>query len=200
LQYPLVELTTATMFLAVFSINFSDEFSTTEALAEWLSLLNLLIFVATTVVLGVIDIRHMRLPSRFILIGLISALALGLAVSGISGDWDSYIGALMGAAIFFVPLWSLSVFYPKGMGRGDANLAALLGFQLGLLGLQFLFVGIFLGFAIGAVWGIGLMVIAKATRKSVMPLGQALILGSWVSLVFGGEIWTAYLGLSGIFP
>ena len=71
-------------------------------------------------------------------------------------------------------LWFL---YPSGMGLGDVKLAGVLGMYLGYLGWGTLAVGAFFGFALGAVIGITLMALGRATRKSKIPFGPFMLAG-----------------------
>jgi leader peptidase (prepilin peptidase)/N-methyltransferase len=64
---------------------------------------------------------------------------------------------------------------------GDVKLGAITGLYLGWLGWSWLFWGTFIGFAMGAVWAVALIMIKKAQRSTPIAFGPFLILGVVVS-------------------
>jgi leader peptidase (prepilin peptidase)/N-methyltransferase len=48
-------------------------------------------------------------------------------------------------------------------------------------------VGLFFGFVSGAVVGLVMMVAGKASRKTAVPFGPFLVLGSMVAIVWGQD-------------
>lgn len=198
-QYPLVELGMGLLFLLTATLLLGERPQDIQPVAQTLTIASVVIFLTLTSALALIDFETLRLPLLLILwtAGLI--LAIFLTASLLSQSFGRLASAVLGSMVYFLFLFLIHILKPDGMGRGDANLAAVLGLQLGWFGLEYLLVGVFLGFAVGTFWGVGLMVLKRANRKSKMPLGPSLILGSWLSLFFGGEIWSAYLSLSGIF-
>jgi leader peptidase (prepilin peptidase)/N-methyltransferase len=70
---------------------------------------------------------------------------------------------------------------------GDVKLAAVLGLYLGFLGWGNLLVGAFAAFVFGGVFGVVLMLIRRAGRKTAIPFGPWMILGAWLG-VFAGEL------------
>jgi leader peptidase (prepilin peptidase)/N-methyltransferase len=79
------------------------------------------------------------------------------------------------------------------MGFGDVKLAGVLGLALGWLGWGELVVGGFLGFFLGALIGGGLMLARKAGRKSKIPFGPFMLLGTLLAILWGGQVWDVYL-------
>jgi leader peptidase (prepilin peptidase)/N-methyltransferase len=72
------------------------------------------------------------------------------------------------------------------MGDGDVRLSPLLGAYLGWLNPGLALVGLFFGFVSGAVVGVVLLVSGRAGRKSSVPFGPFLALGT-VAAVFIGQ-------------
>ncbi|GIW69677.1 MAG: type 4 prepilin-like proteins leader peptide-processing enzyme [Patescibacteria group bacterium] len=101
----------------------------------------------------------------------------------------NFISALAIALFFFFIVW---ITKGKGMGGGDIRLALLVGL---VNGFPYNFLAIFLGFFIGAVVSIGLVIGKKKTLKSVVPFGPFLILGSLLCFVWGSQILNWYLNL-----
>jgi leader peptidase (prepilin peptidase)/N-methyltransferase len=97
--------------------------------------------------------------------------------------------AALGASAF---LFAALIAYPKGMGMGDVKLALLLGAALGQ--------NVAVGMAIGMLTALaaGIVVIARGglgARKTAIPFGPFLALGSVVAVFAGASILDAYLGL-----
>ena len=95
-------------------------------------------------------------------------------------------------AFYFV----LRLVRPGGMGGGDVKLAGVIGIYLGWLGWGALAVGAFAAFLFGGVFGIALMLVRRAGRKTAIPFGPWMILGAWTG-VFAGEAVGA--GMSNLF-
>ena len=69
----------------------------------------------------------------------------------------------------------------SGMGLGDAKLCAVLGLWLGYFGADEAAMGIILGFFIGGVIAIALMISRLAGRKTLIAFGPYLAIGGWLS-------------------
>ena len=67
------------------------------------------------------------------------------------------------------------------MGLGDAKLCAVLGLWLGYFGAVEAAMGIILGFFIGGVIAIVLMISRLAGRKTLIAFGPYLAIGGWLS-------------------
>lgn len=61
------------------------------------------------------------------------------------------------------------------------KLGVVTGLYLGWLGWSWLFWGTFIGFSLGAIWAVGLVLLKKAHRSSAVAFGPFLILGVVVS-------------------
>jgi leader peptidase (prepilin peptidase)/N-methyltransferase len=80
------------------------------------------------------------------------------------------------------------------MGFGDVKLAALLGLYLGWITLGHVPLGLFVGFALGAVIGIGLMLTRRKSRRDPIPFGPFLAAGAIIAILAGNPILDWYLG------
>lgn len=182
-RYPLVELLTAGVFLVMLA-----QFGFTWQLPAYLYL------VAIGVALAFIDIDAHRLPDAITLPSY-PVLALLLLLPTIaSGDWGDYVRALLAAAALFAFYFALVLVYPAGMGFGDVKLAGLLGLMLGYQGWGQVVVGGFLGFAIGSVVGVTVMLATRSGRKTKIPFGPSMLVGALLALIFGGSLWSSYVG------
>ena len=80
------------------------------------------------------------------------------------------------------------------MGFGDVRLAFVLGLFLGWLSLRHVLTGVFLGFLLGAVIGVGLVVLRLRSRKDAVPFGPFLAGGTVLAVLFGDQIIRAWFG------
>ncbi|MEO3976019.1 A24 family peptidase [Streptomyces sp. CAU 1734] len=148
-------------------------------LAVWLLL------TPVAVLLAVIDLRVHRLPDRLTL-PLAGAAALLLGAAALlpdpAGSWPAaLLGGLALGAVYFL----LFVIHPNGMGFGDVKLALSLGTVLGWYGWGVLFTGAFAGFLLGSLYGGGLMILGRATRKSAIPFGPFMVSGAFTGVLLG---------------
>jgi prepilin signal peptidase PulO-like enzyme (type II secretory pathway) len=143
------------------------------------------------------------------IIKIISAIAIASAlvwiffsdlVYGIISDWAVVLGS-MGAIVWQIsrmsPIWLIlaaaiaaAVFFwllaaitrGRGMGTGDITLSFFLGL---LLGWPLILVGVWLAFVIGAIYGVGLIVLRKKKFGQTIPFGPFLIVGAIISSGLG---------------
>ncbi|MFJ5891666.1 prepilin peptidase [Streptomyces californicus] len=148
-------------------------------LIAWLAL------TPVAVLLAVVDRRVHRLPDPLTLpLAAAAVLLLGGAalLPGAAGSWTSgLLGGLALGGFYFL----LFLINPNGMGFGDVKLALALGVALGWYGWAVLFVGGFAGFLFGAAYGLGLVLLRGAGRKTGIPFGPFMITGALAGLLLG---------------
>ncbi|MFE0099497.1 prepilin peptidase [Streptomyces sp. NPDC059009] len=148
-------------------------------LAVWLLLAPL------GVLLAVVDFTVQRLPDVLTLPLAAAALALLGAAALLpehGGSWThSAFGALALGGGYFV----LFLINPNGMGFGDVKLALGLGAVLGWYGWGVLLLGTFAGFVLAALYGMWLVVVRKAGRKTAIAFGPFLVGGAFAGLLLG---------------
>jgi leader peptidase (prepilin peptidase)/N-methyltransferase len=148
-------------------------------LAAWL------VLAPFAVLLALVDLRVRRLPDRLTL-PLAAAAAALLGVAGLSpgagGQWNT---ALLGGLALGGAYFALFLIHPGGMGFGDVKLALALGVVLGWYGWAVLFAGAFAGFLLGSLYGLGLVALRRASRKSTIPFGPFMIVGALAGVVLG---------------
>ncbi|MBT2506129.1 prepilin peptidase [Streptomyces sp. ISL-98] len=138
------------------------------------------------VLLAVVDRRVHRLPDVLTLpLAAATAALLGLAalLPGHGGSWPT---ALLGGLALGGGYFVLFLINPNGMGFGDVKLALALGAALGWYGWTAFFAGAFAGFLLGATYGVALMVMRRAGRKTAIPFGPFMIAGTLAGLLLGG--------------
>lgn len=186
-RYPLVELGTGALF-AILALRFGLDW----ALPAYLYL------AAVGVALALIDIDVQRLPNALTYPSYPVAVALlGLAAL-LGSDSGDFVRALLGGAVALSFYFALAFAYPAGMGFGDVKLSGVLGLYLGWLGWAVLAAGLFLGFLFGGVFGAALMAASRGGRKTKVPFGPFMLLGTFVAVLVGPELIAAYRSLTGI--
>ena len=189
-RYPLVEAGTAVAFVLVtsrFGPAAIDAQTTPDAVAAAIELVAFLALTAVSIALALIDLDTKRLPNVIVVPALLSGVVLLGAAALVRGDLTALAGAALGGAGLFALYLVLALVSRGGMGMGDVKLAAVLGLYLGFLGWGNLLVGAFAAFVFGGVFGLLLLLVRRAGRKSAIPFGPWMILGAWLG-VFAGEV------------
>jgi leader peptidase (prepilin peptidase)/N-methyltransferase len=161
---------------------------TSAVLPAWL------LMAISGAVLGYIDARTRFLPSAII---WPSYAVVGVALIGASsgsGDWGALRRAAIAGVIGFVVFYVLWFVFPSGVGFGDVRLSGLLGLALGWLGWGEFISGLYGGFFIGAIVGIGLIVARVMKRKQMVPFGPFMLIGALGGVLLGGPLEQLYIG------
>lgn len=183
-QYPLVEIATGLLFV----LNFMGEVGP-------------LFIVPFLVIIFVYDLKHYIIPDKVVYPAIGVALVYGFwksdflaltpdvfsSTSGVFGKSDFLISAF-GAAAFFLAIVLIS--RGKWMGVGDIKLVFLMGL---VLGWPNILVALFLAFLIGAIMGLGLIILGKKNLRSEVPFGPFLVFGTFTALFWGKEIINWYV-------
>lgn len=184
MRYPLIEASTAILFLAV-AIHFGPTLQTLAALG----------LTATLIALAVIDIDHQLLPDDLTFLLLWSGLFVSL-FNVFTDPVSSIIGALAG----YLSLWIVYHLFrlltgKEGMGYGDFKLLAALGAWLGW---QMLPLTILLSSLVGAVIGLIMIALKRHKTSQPMPFGPFIALAGWIAMIWGDKIVDTYLRSSGL--
>jgi leader peptidase (prepilin peptidase)/N-methyltransferase len=148
--------------------------------------------------LALIDLDCKRLPNALTLPSYpspssSSALRRSPAAPAAASAEHCSAGLAMYAVYF-----ALCFAYPAGMGFGDVKLAGVLGLYVGWLGWGEWAVALFLGFLLGAVFGIALMAVRRGGRKTAVPFGPFMLLGTLIAVLWGGRLADLYLATTGL--
>lgn len=150
---------------------------------------------AVCVALAVIDARTSRLPDPLTLPSYAVGIAALAPAAAVTDGGLARLGlALAGMAALYLLYAALFLVNPAGLGWGDVKLAGVLGLHLGWLGVRAWITGAFLGFLLGALFGIGLLAARRATRKTTIPFGPFMIAGALVAILVEGQLAMAYTG------
>lgn len=176
-RYPLVEVGTAVLYMAVAAVLWED----------WREMVLGLVLVTFLIPITAIDLDVRRIPNALTLPAALLAVAIALLTE--PGLVPEQLGAGAAATVFFL---LPALIARQGMGMGDVKLAGVLGLYLGWP------VGLAIMIALFAGTIIGIAVILKvgvaAGRKTAVPFGPFLALGAVVTVLSGATIIDAYLG------
>ena len=183
-RYPLVELTTAILFVI-----------TIWHFGPTMQGLTALFLTAFLIALAGIDADHQLLPDNFTL----PLLWTGILLNFWSVHTD-LASSVMGAVAGYLALWSVYHLFrlltgKEGMGYGDFKLLAALGAWMGW---QMLPLIILLSSVVGALFGLILMGTGKMKRDNPMPFGPFIAAAGWIALIWGEQIIDHYIR-SGVF-
>jgi leader peptidase (prepilin peptidase) / N-methyltransferase len=143
------------------------------------------VLMAGLVALSWIDLKTKRLPREIIYVTALIGVPLLCVAALVEHEPKRIWMMLFGAAISLTVMAFIYWISRGGMGDGDVRLSPLLGAFLGFLNPGLALVGLFFGFLVGAVVGVSLMVAKKAGRRTEVPFGPFLALGTVLAIFWG---------------
>ncbi len=179
IQYPLVELSAGILFLFIYLISRGPS----SVIFNWM-------VSSFLIIIFIYDFKHYIISDSVIYPAIAIALIFNfqfLIFNEFSIFKFSILSAISAAAFF---LLIVLVSRGKWMGVGDIKLAFLMGL---VLGWPNILVALFSAFFIGAIIGIGLITAGKKHLKSEVPFGPFLVTGTFLAMLWGGEIVNWYL-------
>ncbi|SEE40033.1 leader peptidase (prepilin peptidase) / N-methyltransferase [Streptomyces sp. 3213] len=148
-------------------------------LAVWL------LAAPVAVLLALVDYRVHRLPDVLTLPLAAATLALLGVAALLPADAGSWLTALLGGLALGAGYLVLYLINPAGMGFGDVKLALALGTALGWYGWPVFVTGAFAGVLYGALYGLGMVALRRAGRRTAIPLGPFMLGGAFTGVVLG---------------
>jgi leader peptidase (prepilin peptidase)/N-methyltransferase len=205
-MYPLVEIVTASLFLAVYW-----KFGMTLASPIYMA------FAAAMVLVTFVDLTDWTIPNEITFPGIPAGVVCAVVAmiypeSGLiyNDPLMSFVGLLVGGgSLYLMDLISLLLLKKRGMGFGDVKLMAMFGAFFGPLGvLVIIIIASFFGSAIGVT-----MILINRGKPAAppesaqadddddamtpgghyLPFGPYLVLGALTYLFYGPEIVQRYL-------
>jgi len=180
IRYPIVEFITGLIYLIIY-------------LLYGLSVQTLIYIILSSalIIIAFIDLNEEIVPDVISLPGIVIGFILSIFVPYISFI-DSALGIVVGGGIILIIGLAGSVIFKKeAMGGGDVKLAAMIG---AFLGWRYIIISLFLGFFVGALAGIILITSKIKSREDAIPFGPFIVLGSFITLLWGEKIISWYLG------
>lgn len=173
--YPLIELTTALMFVWI-----AVQFNTVSEYIWHVLIFSILLFIFFY------DLRYKEIHDAVMLPGILIALLYSIFL----GDWRSSLIAAGIATVFFGGQWLLS--RGRWIGIGDLRIGIFMGLFLGWMHLLF---AILSGYIFGSFISIILLASGSANRETALPLGPFLVVGTMLAYLYGDQFITWYLNI-----
>jgi leader peptidase (prepilin peptidase) / N-methyltransferase len=179
IQYPIVELITAVLFVFV----------------VWMTppgplLASRLLLLCILIALFGIDLEHQILPNSITL----PAIVAGLLLSTIAppGLRDAVIGTVLGGGVLYAIAWGYYLWRrEEGLGMGDVKMLAMIG---AFLGWKMVLVTLVLSSFSGAIIGVGLIALQRGNMKLALPFGTFLAAGALAAMLVGAPLADWYAG------
>ena len=175
---PLILAVVSAAVLGGFAAKFGDDVALAAYAVLGLSL----------VAISAIDLERFIIPNRLVYPTLAVLSPLFVVASAVDHRWGSLARAAIAAAAAFVAFFAVHIAVPRGMGFGDVRLAGVIGLASGWLGLGHAFVAFFSAFLLGALIGIGVMVVSGGGRKTRIPFGPFMAAGAVVAVLWGNPV------------
>ncbi len=182
LQYPLVEIVTAIVFVLHW-----------YAFGPTVLMPVRLLFACALIVLFMIDLEHQILPDVITLPGIVLGVASSLVLP--PGPLMSILGVLLGGGL----LWAIAEAWFRlrkvdAMGFGDVKMLAMVGAWLGVKMVLLTFV---LSSMLGGLIGAVLIGARRADMATRLPFGTMLAVGALVASLYGEALLAWYLATMG---
>ena len=187
---PAVEIITGLVFTVLYlKFGFSAEFFITVYL---MSILLIVFFI---------DLEYMIIPNELVLAGIVGGIVLFILrftfndrLLGNAPWYSPLIGMMVPSGfLLLISLIGTAVYRTDGFGMGDVKIfmpvGLILGFRLALISL------VFSVFA-GGIAGFILMATGLKHRKSQVPFGPFIAVGTLLSILFGDIVAAWYIGIS----
>jgi leader peptidase (prepilin peptidase) / N-methyltransferase len=219
IYYPLSEIITGGLFALI--AYYMDFFNNSSNVFAWLIFVYFLIVFSFYIIMFLTDVKYGLIPNKIVYPAIIFVLLFtifNMAYTAIAtyrfmttdsfgqylfeaGYWHSQMTSMLqsfgltlvstlGIGLFF---WLLTrIKQGRAMGGGDVKLAILIGL---FNGFYMNILAIFLGFLLGAVVSLVLIVVRRKKMKDTVPFGPFLILGSLIALFWGDRLVDWYLGI-----
>jgi len=146
------------------------------------------------IVIFVIDLEHGLILNKVVYPSMVIALLLALLPqSRLTLMIEPGIASVaLGGAIGFGLFLLIALVSRGGMGWGDVKLAALIGLATGF---PLVFLSIIMGAILGGIVAVALVIAKKRKRRETIPFGPFLAVAAMITLLWGSNIMSWYLGL-----
>ena len=189
-RYPAIELLTAAVYVVLFI-----SFGLTVAFFAYTFLMTILIAVLF------IDYDHRIIPDELVIAGLAGGAFVfvynifkpGELLYGDGMWWTPLLGFVAGSGILLlVAIFGSLIFKTdEAMGMGDVKILAPIGVFLGWkLGLA----GLFFSILIAGIVILLMLILRLIGRKDTIPFGPFIVVGTFVTIMWGWDIIFWYIG------
>ena len=178
IKYPLVELLTGIIYLALYLFYGFQPITFIY-----------MVLCSVLIIITFIDLKERIIPDvlsiPFIIVGFLTSFFLRNLT-----PVESILGILAGGgSLLIIAFVGAYLFKKEAMGGGDVKLAAMIG---AFLGWQLTLLSLFLGFFLGSL--VGIAVLIKNKRQSdIVPFGPFIAMGTIIAIFWGQNIINWYL-------
>lgn len=182
-RYFLVELVTGLVSVVLFT-----KYGLTVDFGAFLFLMYLLIGVFF------IDLEYQIIPNELVMVGMLGGTMLffynlfrPVLIYSDHVWWNPLLGLVSGSGFLLSVAFIGSLLYKNEevMGMGDVKLFAPIGL---FLGWRMTLLALFISVVLGGVSSLLLIILGKATRKSTIPFGPFIVIGVFVTVMWGWDI------------
>jgi leader peptidase (prepilin peptidase)/N-methyltransferase len=186
-RYMLIEILTGAVFAVLFwRFGLSPEFM---AFSFLMSILIAVFFI---------DLDHMIIPNGLVITGLIAGgilflfnLKYGFDFYQDTSWWNPIVGMFSSSVLLTIIALVGSIIYKsEAMGGGDLKIFLPIGI---FLGWKMALIALFIAVIISGIPSMVLVIIKKANRKTTIPFGPFIVVGTFVTILFGWDILRWYL-------
>jgi leader peptidase (prepilin peptidase)/N-methyltransferase len=145
-------------------------------------------FPPLLLLVGLVQLAYCDLVQRLLPKALVWALSAavivsGIAIAGVMHEWERLVIASLGGVAFFALFFVINLMNPRWMAFGDVRLSLVVGFGLAWVSWIALIEGLFFANLLAVIVGFSLIAAHKAERRSAVPFGLYLALGTALVLV-----------------
>jgi leader peptidase (prepilin peptidase)/N-methyltransferase len=149
---------------------------------------SIIAFPPLLLLVGLVQLAYCDLVQRLLPKALVWALSAavivsGIAIAGVMHEWERLVIASLGGAAFFALFFVINLMNPRWMAFGDVRLSLVVGFGLAWVSWIALIEGLFFANLLAVIVGFSLIAVHKAERRSAVPFGLYLALGTALVLV-----------------
>jgi leader peptidase (prepilin peptidase)/N-methyltransferase len=142
-----------------------------------------LLLLVGLVQLAYCDLTRRLLPKTLVYAVTTAVIVSGIVIAGVIHEWQLLVVASVGGSVFFAILFATNLLNPHWIAFGDVRLSLVIGFGLAWVSPRTLLEGFFLANLLAAVVGLSLIAARRADRKSAVPFGLYLAMGSALVLL-----------------
>jgi prepilin signal peptidase PulO-like enzyme (type II secretory pathway) len=142
-----------------------------------------LLLLVGLIQLAYCDLTRRLLPKTLVYAVSATVIVSGIVIAGVMHEWQRLVVASVGGAVFFAILFGMNLMNPRWIAFGDVRLSLVIGFGLAWVSPVALLEGFFFTNLFAAVIGLSLIAAHRADRKSAVPFGLYLALGTALVLL-----------------
>lgn len=162
-----------------------------ETIFSTLNICYLTIISSVLAIIFIYDLRYYIIPDKIVFPAIVVSILFNLFFDLHNKNFSHSLSGLFAAILagsFFLILFLFS--RGRWIGFGDVKFALLMGV---FLGFPKILIALFLAYFIGAIIGLGLIVLRIKSLKSEIPFGPFLVIGTFIAMFFGDSLINWYL-------